>query len=345
MASCTEIHTRSGTCSIRTGSLRSDLQALAARPESIVLADQRILELWPDLLPSARLISLSAGEGLKTLSRVEEIYSHFHDLEADRSSLVIALGGGTLCDTCAFAAATWHRGLRFGLVPTTLLAQVDAAIGGKNGVNFRGSKNLIGTIRQPEFVWCDPEFLRTLPEREFNSGLAEIVKHALIADADLFSALERALSISAQSSSAELSEIIQRSIAIKARIVTEDEQESGPRMLLNFGHTIGHAIESLTGLTHGEAISIGMLMEARISEQLSCLPAADLKRIEALLQKFGLPLQASCSGSAILEQITHDKKRRQDRIKIPLLRNIGDARLESLALHEFAGMLAAANTK
>lgn len=345
MAGCTEINTKDGTCSIRTGSLRTDLQALAARPESIVLADQRVLELWPDLLPSARLISLPAGENIKTLARVEEIYGYFHEMEADRSSLVIALGGGTLCDTSAFAATTWHRGLRFGLVPTTLLAQVDAAIGGKNGVNFRGSKNLIGTIRQPEFVWCDPEFLRTLPEREFNSGLAEIVKHALIADADLFSALERTVNISAQNSSAELSEIIHRSIAIKAHIITEDEQESGPRMLLNFGHTIGHAIESLTGLTHGEAISIGMLMETRISEQLSGLPAADLKRIEALLQKFRLPLQASCSGSAILEQIMRDKKRRQEIIKIPLLRGIGHARLENLALHELAGMLAATITK
>ena len=202
------------------------------------------------------------GESLKTLAVVEKLVRAFLRRGADRETTIVAVGGGALCDVVGLASSLFMRGLPFGLVPTTLLAQVDAAVGGKNGVNVDGYKNLAGTVRQPDFVLADPDFLATLDPAEIRNGLAEVVKAAAVADAGLVGFLERNASAAAALDPAVVGRLVVRSIRIKVRIVEGDELEAGPRRLLNFGHTLGHALEREAGFSHGRAIAVGMAAAA-----------------------------------------------------------------------------------
>ena len=294
-------------------------------------------------LSSSSILTIEGGEGQKSVDGLVHIWNFFVDKKLDRKSLIITVGGGATSDLVGFAAATFMRGVAFIHVPTTLLAQVDASIGGKSGINFKGIKNLIGSIAQPCAVIIDIDTLSTLPERELRSGFAEVIKHGLIADANYFK--EVASQNCAQWSPEELVSIVFRSCDIKKRVVEADESEQGPRKTLNFGHSIGHAIESYTlengpPLTHGEAISIGMIGEAFISYRLGKISQEDLSAIERGLENTGLPtrLPLPISPDRLRELISKDKKNVSGRVKWTLLNAIGisvfDVEIPEKLIHE-----------
>lgn len=274
-------------------------------------------------------IVIADGERHKNLKTLERLTGEMLKLGCDRQTVVIALGGGVIGDLAGFAAATFMRGVEFVQVPTTLLAQVDASIGGKVGVNHALGKNMIGAFHQPRLVWIDTATLNTLPPREIVCGLAEIVKYACIRDRAYFTFLETHLTELLQLDQAILTKAIQRSCAIKAEIVIKDERESNQRALLNFGHTVGHALEAATNyrtLRHGEAVLLGMMIETYLSREAGLLTEAAFLSIENLLIK--IPLKASLDGIdfAVVEQsMALDKKTKQGQLRMVLLREIGDA--------------------
>lgn len=240
------------------------------------------------------LISVPAGEKSKRLAVVEKCYDQLAAHRLERKSFIVALGGGVVGDLAGFVAATYLRGVPFVQVPTTLMAQVDSSVGGKTGVNLRAGKNLVGAFYQPQLVLCDLDALKTLPRREYISGLAEVIKYGIIYDAILFTQLERNLPDLLQRDVATLAAVIARCCEIKADVVGQDETESGLRAILNFGHTIGHAIENSSGYgkyLHGEAIAIGQVAAAKLSHKILGLPSGDVERIEKLFSRAGLPVK------------------------------------------------------
>jgi 3-dehydroquinate synthase len=300
----------------------------------IVVTDENVAALHRSRFPRAEEIVLPPGEAAKTLETVSGIYERLVSVEADRSVFLVAIGGGVVCDITGFAASTYLRGVRFAYCPTTLLAQVDASVGGKTGVNFKGYKNMVGLFSQPEFVICDPEVLQTLPEREVACGYAEVVKHAAIADSSYFAFLEDE-AVRARSLDPEVTErVVYDSVAIKAAVVNRDEREKGERRKLNFGHTFGHAVERAAGLRHGEAVSIGMMMAARLSADRAMLSEAELYRLERLLAGFGLPLSADVSTARIMDAVCRDKKREGGVVQFVLLEKLGRAVVAPIPVSE-----------
>lgn len=274
-------------------------------------------------------IVIPSGESSKNLGQLEKIWKQMLENDLDRRTLLINLGGGLICDIGGFAASTYMRGISFLNVPTTLLAQVDASIGGKTGINLFGIKNLIGTFSQPIGIAIDVKTLSTLPKREFLSGFAEIIKHGLIGSRIYF---ERVISKHpSQFSQDELVAIIAESCKIKGSIIKADATEQNIRKVLNFGHTIGHAVETLSlettiPLLHGEAISIGMLTEAIISRITGFLTALDLQQIRKALIKAELPVSIkNATVTEILRKIKSDKKNVRGKVKFTLLKSIGTA--------------------
>jgi 3-dehydroquinate synthase len=297
-----------------------------------IITDTTVARLYGGLLEDSLrtsgvetvLLSVPAGEEQKSLHTAEMLYTRLLEAGCDRHTTIIALGGGVIGDLAGFVASTFLRGVAYVQIPTTLLAQVDSSVGGKTGVNHLLGKNLIGTFYQPRCVFIDPTVLQTLPERERWSGLAEVIKYGLIHDPVLFQRLEVDLEDFAKSP-AHLVEIIARCCAIKAAIVSADERESGQRKILNFGHTVGHALEAASEyqLRHGEAIAWGMLTVARLSYQKMRLSFAELERIEKLLQRFPKPLLVGAQRAVPL-LMRHDKKARDGRVQFVLLRAIGE---------------------
>lgn len=275
--------------------------------------------------------NLPAGEHYKTLASIQEIYNAAQENSLERSSTLVALGGGVVGDMTGFAAATWLRGINFVQVPTTLLAMVDAAIGGKTGVNYQG-KNLIGAFYQPKLVLIDPEALNTLPMREFRAGMAEVIKYGVIWDAELFVQMEQSDRLDQRRylNAGLLQEILSRSCQAKADVVSKDEKEAGLRVILNYGHTIGHAIESVTEycvVNHGEAVAIGMVAAGQLAVELQFWKHEAQERQLALIQKAGLPtkLPNGAGIEAILETLQTDKKVKAGRVHFVLPTQIGAA--------------------
>jgi 3-dehydroquinate synthase len=272
---------------------------------------------------------LAGGETGKDMRAVEAVLDALLGAGADRKSVVIALGGGVVGDIAGFAAAIFMRGIRFVQVPTTLLAQVDSSVGGKTGVNHPRGKNLIGAFHQPEMVIADTETLRTLPPRELSAGLAEVLKHGLLADAGYFEQISGDLSRLLACDEKALAAAIARSCEIKASIVARDEKESGERALLNLGHTFGHAIEALTGYErwlHGEAVGCGLCLAADLSQRLGLIERADVGRIEHTVAAAGLPTRIEgLSRAAALESMLGDKKAEAGEIRFVVLERIGRA--------------------
>lgn len=253
------------------------------------------------------------GEEYKNLAQVQHIYDELLGHKLDRSSALIALGGGVIGDITGFAASTYMRGILCLQLPTTLLAQVDSAVGGKTGVNHELGKNMIGTFWQPGLVWIDVETLKTLPKRELLAGLAEVIKYGVIYDKGLFDFLEVNREEILNLGNKALSHIIKRSCEIKAEVVSKDERESGLRAILNYGHTIGHAIETATSykqFLHGEAVSIGMLLEAKLSQALNLIKREEVLRIKAIIDAYGLPsaLPPGIDVEHMLSSMQLDKK-------------------------------------
>lgn len=330
-----EIAGKAGTCEIRVGEPIAKLPEYVEAERKAIVTDRNVMKHHGGKFPDGwDVVETGAGEESKTLAAVEKLYDRFLALELDRSSFVIGIGGGIVTDVAGYAASTYLRGMAFGFVPTTLLGQVDAAIGGKNGVNFRGYKNLVGTIRQPAFVLCDMELLKTLPQAEVRNGLAELVKHAAIGDAALFSWLEQNAGAMLRLDKEALEKAVRDSIAVKARIVSGDELERGERMKLNFGHTLGHAIESTQKLPHGEAVSIGMVAAAEMSVERGLLAKKDAERLEALLKAFGLPTRMRGDRAAIIDAVRRDKKRRSEAVYLALLEKIGSAKVSEVWMDE-----------
>jgi len=273
-------------------------------------------------------IALAAGESRKTLRTVEKAYARLRELSADRRTVIFALGGGVIGDIAGFVAATYNRGLDFVQIPTTLLAQVDSSVGGKVGVNFGPGKNLIGSFYQPRFVAIDPDTLATLTGRERRSGFAEVLKYGIINDKSFLDTLvgEGQCLLSLQS--ALLEQVIAQSCRIKARVVEQDEQEGGLRAILNFGHTIGHALEAVTQyrmFTHGEAVALGMASAALIGEEIGLTPPADVAELMHALHVFGFGthLPSMLSQSGILELLSLDKKSVGGKARFVLMDKIG----------------------
>ncbi|MEJ2024307.1 MAG: 3-dehydroquinate synthase [Deltaproteobacteria bacterium] len=319
---------------ILVGERLENLKHSLPAARSIIITDDTVGRLYPLDAVAAEIITIGTGEKIKTLDTVSHIYGRLLSCEADRSTFIVGVGGGIVCDVAGFAAATFLRGLRFGFVPTTLLAQADAAIGGKNGVNFEGYKNMVGVFQQPEFVICDPETLKTLPQREIANGLAEIVKHAAIADGAFFAYLERHADDILALKRGPMKRLVETSVRIKSAIVTKDEKEKGERRLLNFGHTFGHAIEKTTGSPHGEAVSRGMAVAAALSVKKGLLRASEEKRLTTLLKRLDLPVSLDLETRLLVEAIRKDKKRENNRIHFVLLKGIGSALVEKISLKE-----------
>jgi len=272
---------------------------------------------------------VSDDEEAKSFQTLATIFDRLLESEFERSSGIIALGGGVVGDVSGFAAATFMRGLRFVQVPTTLLAQVDSSIGGKTGVNHSKAKNVIGAFHQPSLVWADTSTLSTLSDREIRSGLAEIIKYSVIADPALFKLLSGSVSSFSNISRDSLIEIVSRCCSIKARIVEEDEKEQGVRSILNYGHSVGHALETLTDYadyTHGEAVAIGMMAAARISFEIGATDQDMVQSQEDIMKRAGLPtaITQPIDAIEIMRQLRKDKKRVDERIRWVLPRRLGE---------------------
>jgi 3-dehydroquinate synthase len=292
-------------------------------------AGSLLLERLMEVLPEASAVTLDPGDGHKDIAGVQKVWQALYDAGCDRGSLVINLGGGVIGDVGGFAASTYMRGIDFLNVPTTLLSQVDASVGGKTGFNFVGVKNLVGTFNQPVGVIIDPQTLETLPDRELVSGFAEVIKHGLISDAAYFEQVTAKKP--GEFTQDELTDIITESCRIKLDIIKDDIKEAGARKLVNFGHTVGHAVEALSHKTdkpllHGEAISIGMTAEAGMSAGLGRLPAEDLERIRQALTAAGLPVSAhGLKLEDVREKMSSDKKNTGGKLNFTLIDTIGKA--------------------
>ena len=275
------------------------------------------------------LISVPAGEKSKRIALVEKCYDQLAAHRLERKSFIVALGGGVVGDLAGFVAATYLRGIPFVQVPTTLLAQVDSSVGGKTGVNLQAGKNLVGAFYQPQIVLCDLDVLKTLPSREYISGLAEVIKYGVIHDAILFAQLERNLPKLLQRDAVTLAAVVARCCEIKADVVGQDETEGGLRAILNFGHTIGHAIENSSGYgkyLHGEAIAIGQVAAARLSQKILGLPSGDVERIAKLFVQAGLPVKIKLNSARrkkLFAALKLDKKVSGGEIKFVLAQKIG----------------------
>jgi 3-dehydroquinate synthase len=282
----------------------------------------------------ARRFDVPDGERTKNLRQVSSLYDALLDAGADRGTAVVALGGGVVGDLSGFVAATLLRGLPVVQIPTTLLAMVDSSVGGKTGVNVPRGKNLVGAFHQPRLVWIDVSTLRSLPPRQLSAGMSELIKHGAIRDEAFFEWLEANLDRVRSLEPEHLIPALERSCTIKAEVVRRDERESGLRMILNFGHTVGHAVEALKryrGILHGEAVAIGMAFAAQRSERLGLSPAGTRERLVALLGRAGLPTELpDFPRRAYLQALRVDKKKREARIRFVALRGIGQVEIVPL---------------
>ncbi|HEX8931574.1 MAG TPA: 3-dehydroquinate synthase [Patescibacteria group bacterium] len=310
----------------------NELLDLKKYSQIVVLTDTNIAphflnSVIQSLPKNTKQLILPAGEKNKNIEHVQKIWKFLQASNFDRKSLVINLGGGVITDMGGFAASTYMRGIDFINLPTTLLSQVDASIGGKTGIDFANVKNLIGTFNQPKAVIIDIQTLKSLPEREYRSGFAEIIKHGIIADKNYFAKVTNKKPLDFNSE--ELIDIIARSCEIKKSITTNDETENNARKLLNFGHTIGHAIEALSldtdkPLLHGEAISIGMVAEAKIAELTQLIDGTTFEMIKTKLQEAELPVAISeYNSDQIISKMRTDKKNERGEINFTLIKNIG----------------------
>ena len=312
------------------------MQQLVGTRRVVAIIDRKVEELYGDIFPFEK-IEVVAEERYKTMQTVEGLIHRLLELHADRDVLLLGVGGGITTDICGFVASIYKRGVACGLVPTTLLGMVDAAIGGKNGVNMLGYKNMVGTIRQPEFVVSTIDFLQTLDAEEVRQGLAEMLKVFLIkgkyfeecgaffADHGVGEMLKDATKRS------QLQAFIQAAVAVKELLVCEDERDNGVRQLLNLGHTFGHALERCTGMAHGDAVAIGMVCAAK------CVNSADTSLIASVLQFCGLPVEMpdGVSREAMLEAMMQDKKRADGRCRVVVLEAVGRVAVREMDLSEW----------
>jgi 3-dehydroquinate synthase len=321
------------------GSSVGQLDQYADPSLTILIVDDQVNRFHESKLNGWRKIVVPGNEASKDIRVFGKVVEELIKFEADRKTNLIGIGGGVITDLTGFVASVYMRGVPYAFVPTTLLSQVDAAIGGKNGINYGSYKNMLGVIRQPEFLLFDDELLQTLPEEEWHNGFAEIIKYACICDAALFDFLEENREKALLGNKEVIRELVMRSADIKSVIVREDEFENGQRRLLNFGHTIGHAVEKLEGIAHGQAVAKGMVAATEFSEILSGLQVEDKQRIRNLIEHYHLPVTINSDPKAIAHHFRMDKKREGQAIHFILLEKIGHAVIKALSLDQLSGLL------
>lgn len=312
----------------------SGIKELVKDANIVIITDDNVFDHHANKMSGFPVIKFVAGEAFKNQATADYIIEELIKLGAHKNTFLIGAGGGVVTDITGYVASVYMRGIKFGLAPTSVLAMVDAAIGGKNGVDVGVYKNMVGTINQPEFIFYDYSFLETLPVKEWVNGFAEIIKHACIKDALMFSVLERYSLHEYQSDKTLIADLIEKNVEIKSKIVTSDEFEKGERKFLNFGHTIGHALENLHAIPHGHAISIGMVAACNLSEQINGLHYSDAAKIVKLLNQYHLPVDVETDHEKVFEVLKMDKKRKDDGIYFILLKNIGNAEIRFISLTE-----------
>lgn len=325
-----------GVSPVYMGRASELLRELLPEGRVVVVADERVARLYPSLVADYKTIAVPAGESFKNLETILTLCRRFIEAGVDRSTFILGIGGGIATDMAGFAASIYMRGLKFGFVSTTLLGQVDASVGGKNGVNVDGYKNMAGTFTQPQFVICDTEMLSTLPDREFRAGLAEVVKTAVMADRGLFERLEQTDFATLRSDRRLLEEVIRTSVAIKAGIVGRDEREAGERRKLNLGHTLAHALEKSTQrFNHGEAVAIGLRLVADAAVTAGLMPCEDRDRLAALLRKLGFDLELPVSMPTLLAAAAKDKKNKDGVLRVVFPLSIGACEVREITAEDF----------
>lgn len=315
----------------------SYLEKLVDRSQAVILTDDNVFRSHQRKFKGWNTIVIQAGEAFKVQDTVNSVIDQLITMGADRKTFLIGIGGGVVTDIAGFVAAIYMRGISFGFLPTSILAMVDASIGGKNGIDVGLYKNIVGTIRQPEFLLYDFSLLKSLPEEEWVNGFAEIIKHAAIRDAALFRELEKNKLSVYKKDKAALTKLIRRNVVIKSDVVQKDEFEHGDRRMLNFGHTLGHAIENLYQLSHGQAISIGMVVASLISEEYTNFTGTD--RIIDALKKYGLPTQMDFDAKEVMNVLRMDKKKVRDSMNYVLLSKIGQAVVKPILIAELDKLL------
>lgn len=308
----------------------SYLEKLATKDNSVMITDENVFAKHKNRFKGWNTIVLKAGEQYKIQQTVDMVIDQLISFGADRNFILIGVGGGVITDITGYVSGVYMRGIRFGFVPTSLLAMVDASIGGKNGIDVGLYKNMVGLIRQPEFILFDISFLKTLPKTEWQNGFAEIIKHACIKDALMFRLLQKHTLTDFQKNDILLSSLIEQNVLIKTRVVLGDEFEQGERKLLNYGHTLGHAIENLYELSHGQAISIGMSYAAVMSQYLKHFTGAEA--VVNLLAKYGLPTFVEFNTKKAFKVLLMDKKKDKISINYILLEKIGKGVIQPLLL-------------
>lgn len=310
----------------------SRLKEIVEKKRTILITDENVLAAQEKKFKNWKTIVIKAGEQFKNQQTVDSVIEQLIELEADRNTILIGFGGGVVTDITGYVASIYMRGISFGFVPTSLLAMVDASIGGKNGIDVGVYKNMVGIICQPSFLLLDAALLQTLPENEWKNGFAEIIKHASIKDVAMFKNLEENNLDFYKKRKNELNALIHRNALLKTRVVQQDEFEKGDRKLLNFGHTLGHALENQYELSHGEAIAIGMAFASSLSQKINGFKNAD--RIVGLLNQYGLPTAFEFDKDKVIEVLKMDKKKTKDSINFILLEKIGKAYIQPISIHQ-----------
>lgn len=300
----------------------------------VIVTDNNVFRLYGDKFPDFPVLQIKPGEASKNLEVIESLAERLIETGIDRSGYILGIGGGVVCDVAGFLASVFMRGIKCAYISTSLLSQVDASTGGKNGVNLGSSKNVLGSIRQPDFVICDPRMLKTLPEEEYYSGLAELIKTAIIGDKKLFEILENNHDRVADRDPQLLSMLISMAVNFKAAVVSEDEKELGLRRILNFGHTYGHALEMYKSFKHGYAVASGMELATEFSFSKGLISESDHHRITSLLKSFKLLRRHDVPDNQMNQLIMRDKKKSGDDIYFVFTKGIGKAVVEKIPVGE-----------
>ncbi|CAN5475271.1 3-dehydroquinate synthase [soil metagenome] len=317
----------------------SYLENIVAKAHTILITDENIYKAYHEKFEGWKLIVIQAGEEFKQQAAVDKIIAELILKEADRNTTLVGIGGGVVTDITGYAASVYMRGINFGFVPTTILSMVDASIGGKNGVDVGIYKNLVGCINQPDFLLLDYSFLEALPKAQWVNGFAEIIKHACIKDADLFDMLEKESLENFITDRTKLASLIEKNVSLKTTVVIADEFERGDRKLLNFGHTLGHAIENVYQLPHGHAVSIGIAAACTISEEINDFPSVEKARVISLLKQYHLPVGIQFDRQKVFELLKLDKKRVSNEISFILLNHIGDSVMKSIPIGQLEDLI------
>jgi 3-dehydroquinate synthase len=318
----------------------TSLRKIVDQKTTVIITDSNIFSRHEKKFRNWNVIVLKPGEEYKIQATVDSVIDQLIQMQVDRNYTLVGVGGGVVTDITGYVASIYMRGIRFGFVPTSLLCMVDASIGGKNGIDVEAYKNMVGTIRQPSFILHDASFLSTLPEKEWQNGFAEVIKHACILDAAMFRLLAAQTPKDFMPGKKLLADLVTRNAMLKIRVVQKDEFEKGLRRLLNFGHTLGHALENQYELSHGQAVSIGITYACEVSEAV--MGFRDKEKVVAMLEKYGLPTYAKFDRQKVFNVLKMDKKREKNEIHYIVLEKIGRALAKPIAIKKLESIITGA---